>query len=193
MLQRQRKPRGGDRNRCRLKLNKLDILSPLRGFCFADAPVPGVLPFGQAQAEYTPVCVLSHLRCFSPEQQYLPKEPTLPSVGIYCSTNRSRRFQASVYTAAPNRSRRFQASVILQHRIGADASKCRYLAAHRSDARKRRLLLLSGQTPPTTGRNPHFTKQKATQNAPFGQSPNLIARMLANVEKKLYLCKQIKP
>ena len=39
----------------------------LSGLSFVDAPVPGVLPFGQAQAEYTPVCDLSHLRCFSPD------------------------------------------------------------------------------------------------------------------------------
>ena len=39
----------------------------LSGLSFVNALVPGVLPFGQAQAEYTPVCGLSHLRCFSPD------------------------------------------------------------------------------------------------------------------------------
>ena len=39
----------------------------LSGLSFVDAPVPGVLRFAQAQAENTPVCVLSHLRCFSPD------------------------------------------------------------------------------------------------------------------------------
>ena len=33
----------------------------LLGLSFVNALVPGVLPFGQAQTEYTPVCGLSHL------------------------------------------------------------------------------------------------------------------------------------
>ena len=37
----------------------------LSGLSFVNALVPGVLPFGQAQAEYTPVCGLSRLRRFS--------------------------------------------------------------------------------------------------------------------------------
>ena len=37
---------------------QLGVLSPLWGFRFVDVPVPGV---------DTPVCVLSHLRCFSPD------------------------------------------------------------------------------------------------------------------------------
>ena len=58
VVRQQKKPRRGDRDRCKLILNKLDILSPLLGFCFVDAPVPGV---------YTPVCALSHLWCFLPD------------------------------------------------------------------------------------------------------------------------------
>ena len=33
---------------------QLDVLPPLWGFRFVDVPVPGVLPFGQAQADNTP-------------------------------------------------------------------------------------------------------------------------------------------
>ena len=33
----------------------------LSGLSFVDVPVPGVLPFGQAQAENTPACGLSRL------------------------------------------------------------------------------------------------------------------------------------
>ena len=33
----------------------------LLGLSFVNALVPGVLPFGQAQTEYTPVCGLSRL------------------------------------------------------------------------------------------------------------------------------------
>ena len=44
---------------------QLDVLPPLWGFRFVDVPVPGVLPFGQAQADNTPVCGLSRLRRFS--------------------------------------------------------------------------------------------------------------------------------
>jgi len=33
----------------------------LSGLSFVNALVPGVLPFGQAQAENTPVCILSRL------------------------------------------------------------------------------------------------------------------------------------
>ena len=40
---------------------QLDVLPPLWGFRFVDVPVPGVLPFGQAQADSTPVCGLSRL------------------------------------------------------------------------------------------------------------------------------------
>ena len=52
MVQRQRKRRRCDRDRCTLKFNELHILSPLRGLSFVNALVPGA---------YTPVCVLSHL------------------------------------------------------------------------------------------------------------------------------------
>ena len=48
-------------------LNKLHILSPFQGLLLLGYPVPGVLPFGQAQAENTPVYGLSHLRCFLPD------------------------------------------------------------------------------------------------------------------------------
>ena len=57
-LRQQKKPRRGDRVLNMLFANQLDVLSPLRGFCFVDVPEPGVS---------TPVCVLSHLRCFSPD------------------------------------------------------------------------------------------------------------------------------
>ena len=64
-LRQQKKPRRGDRVLNMLFANQLDVLSPLRGFCFVDVPEPGV---------GTPVCVLSHLdlrrplvRCFSPD------------------------------------------------------------------------------------------------------------------------------
>ena len=39
----------------------------LSGLSFVNALVPGVLPFGQAQAENTPVCGLSRLWRFSPD------------------------------------------------------------------------------------------------------------------------------
>ena len=58
VVRQQKKPRRGDRDRCKLKLNKLDILSPLLGFCFVDAPLPGAC---------APVCGLSGLRPFSPD------------------------------------------------------------------------------------------------------------------------------
>ena len=58
MLQRKRKPRRGDRDISKLLLNKLHILSPLQGLLLSGYPVPGV---------NTPVCSLSHLRCFSPD------------------------------------------------------------------------------------------------------------------------------
>ena len=58
ILQQQRKPRRGDRDINKLLLNKLHILSPLRGLLLLGYHVPGV---------NTPVCVLSHLRCFSPD------------------------------------------------------------------------------------------------------------------------------
>ena len=44
MLQRQRKPRGGDRDLSMLLLNTLLVLSPLLGLSFVDALGPGVLP-----------------------------------------------------------------------------------------------------------------------------------------------------
>ena len=44
MLQRQEKPRRGDRDLSKLLSNKLDILSPFRGFCFVDVPVLGGSP-----------------------------------------------------------------------------------------------------------------------------------------------------
>ena len=42
----------------------------LSGFSFVNALVPGVLRFAQAQAEFTPVCGLSRLRCLFSGQQY---------------------------------------------------------------------------------------------------------------------------
>ena len=68
-LRQQKKPRRGDRVLNMLFANQLDVLSPLRGFCFVDAPVPGAC---------APVCVLSHLRCFFPNNNlrnnYFPGE-----------------------------------------------------------------------------------------------------------------------
>ena len=58
ILQQQRKPRRGDRDISKLLLNKLYILSPLRGLLLLGYHAPGVT---------TPVCVLSHLWCFSPD------------------------------------------------------------------------------------------------------------------------------
>ena len=58
ILRRQRKPRRGDRDISKLLLNKLHILSPFQGLLLSGYPVPGV---------HTPVCSLSHLRCFSPD------------------------------------------------------------------------------------------------------------------------------
>ncbi len=43
----------------------------LSGLGFVNALVPGVLPFGQAQAENTPVCSLSRLRRFSPDSNII--------------------------------------------------------------------------------------------------------------------------
>ncbi len=58
VVRNQKKPRRGDRVLNMLTINQLGVLSPLSGLSFVDAPVPGV---------NTPVCVLSHLRCFSPD------------------------------------------------------------------------------------------------------------------------------
>ena len=60
-LRQQKKPRRGDRVLNMLFANQLDVLSPLRGFCFVDVPEPGVS---------APVCGLSHLRCLFTGQQY---------------------------------------------------------------------------------------------------------------------------
>ena len=91
-----KKPRRGDRVLNMLFANQLDVLSPLRGFCFVDVPEPGVS---------TPVCVLSHLRClFTGEQYYFiyiavrfsPLTPWLrriitvtssPSLLLYCDSD----------------------------------------------------------------------------------------------------------
>ena len=49
----------------------------LSGLSFVNALVPGVLPFGQAQADNTPVCGLSSLRDFrvSPHEMLLSRKP----------------------------------------------------------------------------------------------------------------------
>ena len=64
MVQRKRKPQRGDRELSKLFSNKLDILSPPRGFCYCRNLTGG----------FTPVCSLSHLRCFNPNssQQETP-------------------------------------------------------------------------------------------------------------------------
>jgi len=55
-MQQHKKPRKGDRDRCNWTLNTHHNLSPFQGLLLFDEPIPGVC---------TPVCVLSHLRCFS--------------------------------------------------------------------------------------------------------------------------------
>ena len=66
MVQRKRKPQRGDRELSKLFSNKLDILSPPRGFCYCRNLTGG----------FTPVCSLSHLRCFNPNssQQKTPSK-----------------------------------------------------------------------------------------------------------------------
>ena len=43
-IAKQKNPRRGNRDRSRLNLNMLDVLSPFLGFCFVDALVPGGSP-----------------------------------------------------------------------------------------------------------------------------------------------------
>ena len=59
-LRQQKKPRGSDRDRCKLLSNKLHVLSPFRGLLLSCGPAPGT---------YTPVCALSHLWCLFSGQQ----------------------------------------------------------------------------------------------------------------------------
>ena len=56
-----------DTNNKQFDIKQVMYSVALSGLSFVNALVPGVLPFGQAQAENTPVCGLSRLRRFSPD------------------------------------------------------------------------------------------------------------------------------